>query len=110
VIATYRALGVPPRIIAREPVLMAPLDDITVPHEDQSAAVEAREWIARALESLPRDERLAVQLFIVDELSAVEVARAVGWPNAKAVYNRVYRALAALRASLEKEGIRRGDL
>jgi RNA polymerase sigma factor (sigma-70 family) len=110
VIATYRALGVSPRIIAREQLVRAPLDDIAVAHEDQSGTAEMSDRITRALETLPRDERLAVQLFVVDELSAAEVARALGWPNAKAVYNRVYRALAVLRASLEKEGIRRGDL
>jgi RNA polymerase sigma factor (sigma-70 family) len=53
-----------------------------------------------ALATLPPDERLAIQLFVVDELSAAAVARTVGWPNAKAVYNRVHRALAALRSEV----------
>ena len=57
-----------------------------------------------------RDERLAVQLFVVDEMPAAEVARTVGWRNAKAVYNRVYRALGTLGQGLERQGIRRGDL
>jgi DNA-directed RNA polymerase specialized sigma24 family protein len=66
--------------------------------------------MAVALQSLSADERLAVQLFVVDELPAVEVARIVGWPNAKAVYNRVYRALAQLRLRLEGEGLGFTDL
>ena len=36
---------------------------------------------------------LAVNLFVVEGMSAADVARLVGWPNAKAVYNRVSRAL-----------------
>ena len=43
------------------------------------------------LGDLPADERLAVRLFVVEDLPAAEVARVVGWPNAKAVYNRVRR-------------------
>jgi hypothetical protein len=34
----------------------------------------------------------------------------LGFPNAKAVYNRVYRALDALRSELERAGIKREDL
>jgi RNA polymerase sigma factor (sigma-70 family) len=58
-----------------------------------------------ALETLPPDERIAVQLFVVDKLPAASVARAVGWPNAKAVYNRVYRALDVMRRELERLGV-----
>jgi DNA-directed RNA polymerase specialized sigma24 family protein len=54
--------------------------------------------------------RLAVELFVVERMSAADVARTVGWPNSKAVYNRVYRALATLKARLESEGIGPGDL
>jgi DNA-directed RNA polymerase specialized sigma24 family protein len=43
-------------------------------------------------------------------MAAADVARLVGWPDAKAVYNRVYRALATLRAELGREGIGSGDL
>ena len=51
-----------------------------------------------------------INLFVVEGMSAADVARLVGWPNAKAVYNRVSRALAHLRAQLEREGIGPGDL
>ena len=47
---------------------------------------------------------------MVEQLTATEVARIVGWPNAKAVYNRVYRALAQIRAGFERQGIGRDDL
>ena len=108
---TYHALGARHRIVAREQIVTVPLDDITVPvSEDPLPMAEARERIARALEALPPDERLAVQLFVVDEMPAAEVARTVGWRNAKAVYNRVYRALGVLREGFERQGIRRGDL
>jgi DNA-directed RNA polymerase specialized sigma24 family protein len=61
--------------------------------------------LAAALESLPPDDRLAIQLFVVDDLPAADVARILGFPNAKTVYNRVYRALADLRGRLERTGI-----
>jgi RNA polymerase sigma factor (sigma-70 family) len=53
-----------------------------------------------ALDELPPDERLAIQLFIVEEVPAATVAGIVGWPNSKAVYNRVYRILERLRQKL----------
>jgi RNA polymerase sigma factor (sigma-70 family) len=79
------------------------------PH-DSLLNSEARARLEKLLESLPADTRLALQLFVVDELPAAEVARALGWRNAKDVYNRVYRALGRLRKSLELQGIGPGDL
>ena len=73
--------------------------------EDAAIAAETQSQLMDALEILAPDERLAVQLFVVDEVSADRVARIVGWPNAKAVYNRVYRALAELRKELERRGV-----
>lgn len=70
---------------------------------DSAVAVRA------ALSVLPADERLALQLFVVDELPAETVAKMVGWPNSKAVYNRVYRALAVLRRDLETSRPRRSE-
>lgn len=74
----------------------------------ESADLASR--MAAALASQPDDVRLAVDLFVVERLPAADVARVVGWSNAKTVYNRVYRALAELRTLLEREGIGRGDL
>ena len=73
--------------------------------EDTMIAAESSERLASVLEILPEDERLAVQLFVIDELQAERVAQVVGWPNAKAVYNRVYRSLAVLRKELERRGV-----
>lgn len=73
--------------------------------EDELIATESSERVASALEILPPDERLAVQLFVIEDLSAEQVARVVGWPNAKAVYNRVHRALGVLRKELERRGV-----
>lgn len=71
---------------------------------------ERRELLDIALEGLSPAERVALELYVLDELPAVDVARVLGLSSAKAVYNCVYRALAAVRANLEKAGIRRGDL
>lgn len=66
---------------------------------------ETREALEDALLTLPAEDRVAVELYVLDELRAEEVARILGLPNAKAVYNRVYRALAALRRQLEQAGV-----
>lgn len=70
------------------------------PHEMLVSSEDSTRLIA-AMACLDPAERLAVQLFVVDELPAAAVATAVGWPNSKAVYNRVYRALVVLRAELK---------
>jgi len=107
--ATYRAvrasrrghfaakLAVPPPAIPDAP-------------PDPAVAAEQRALLARAMDALPPDDRLAVQLYIVDEMPADQVARVLGYPNAKTVYNRVYRALGAIRSHLAQAGIRGGDL
>ena len=88
-----------------------PAADLAAPvGPDSLETAESARRIAAALAGQPADLRLAVQLFVIDGLPAAEVARVVGWPDAKAVYNRVYRALAAIRASLEARGIGREDL
>jgi RNA polymerase sigma factor (sigma-70 family) len=71
---------------------------------------DARRLLERALRSLSPEDRVALELYVIEELTASDVARIIGLPNAKAVHNRVYRALATLRAQFEKAGITRGDL
>jgi RNA polymerase sigma factor (sigma-70 family) len=71
---------------------------------------ERRAVLEDAVRSLDSGERKAVDLYVVDERPAATVATMLGLPNAKAVYNRVYRALRILRDRLEKAGIQRGDL
>ena len=107
---TYQVLGASHRMTGRAQMVTAPMDNIPDLCDDPLPMAEASERIARALEMLSPDERLAVQLFVVDEMPAADVARTVGWRNAKAVYNRVYRALGTLGQGLERQGIRRGDL
>jgi len=77
---------------------------------DPAVAAEQRVLLARALDALPPDDRLAVQLYVVDDMPAEQVAHVLGYPNTKTVYNRVYRALGAIRTHLAQAGIRGGEL
>lgn len=77
---------------------------------DPAADAELRGIVAAVLGGLPPRDRAAVQLYVMDGVPAADVARMVGERDAKAVYNRVYRALAAIRESLEAAGIRRDSL
>lgn len=70
---------------------------------------ERQAMLARALASLDPVDRVAVELYVVEQLPAADVARTVGLSNAKAVYNRVYRALASMRELLERAGVQRED-
>lgn len=73
-------------------------------------AEERRALVSRALASLGSDDRVVVELYVLEEMPATDVARIVGLPNAKAVYNRVYRALDRLREQLARAGIQWTDL
>ncbi|MGK2962364.1 MAG: RNA polymerase sigma factor [Gemmatimonadaceae bacterium] len=76
------------------------------PHPyDALVSIESAARLHAALAILPSDDRLAIQLFIIDELPAASVAQTVGWPKAKAVYNRVHRALAILRREATRLGL-----
>jgi len=80
---------------------------------DEASAVESAErraLVERALASLSHEDRVAVELYVVEQLPAADVARIVGLTNAKAVYNRVYRALAALKEHLTRAGIGSADV
>lgn len=68
--------------------------------EDLLLDDEATALLGTAMATLAPDVRTAVQLLVVEEMTASDIARVLGWPNAKAVYNRVYRALAVLRTHL----------
>ncbi len=58
----------------------------------------AQKETERLLSILSEDERLLLKLRYEDRLSAEEVARIVGAPTAKAVYNRIARIVERLRA------------
>lgn len=85
-------------------------DDATVMPVNSAETGEAAAWLAKALEAHPADVRLAVRLFVVEGMTAADVARVVGWTGPKAVYNRVSRALLSMRADFERRGIGRHDL
>jgi len=97
--ATYRAVAGGRRgRILRELGGPAPaVDDV---EDEQAGASERHDELEDALSCLSPEERVAVELFVVEEMSADAVAKVVGWSNAKAVYNHVYRALAVMRARL----------
>jgi DNA-directed RNA polymerase specialized sigma24 family protein len=90
------------------PESIAVIDRLSAP--DPPPTSDAGEAIAAVMETLAPDDRVAVELYVIDGLPAQDVARILGLPNSKAVYNRVYRALSALRERLERAGIRREDL
>jgi RNA polymerase sigma factor (sigma-70 family) len=97
--ATYRAVGGGRRgRILRE--LGGPVPPVEDVADERAGVNERREEMEEALRCLSPEERVAVELYVVEEMPADAVAKVVGWPNAKAVYNHVYRALAAMRARL----------
>jgi len=98
--------GAPARPRRHEPLP----DDLTVSSPDPAVWADTVQHLQAALEELTPDLRLAISLFVVDGMAAAEVARIVGWPGAKAVYNRVYRALGGLRQRLLREGVSPHDL
>jgi RNA polymerase sigma factor (sigma-70 family) len=111
--ATYRAATTTRngRLIAGlgSPPPPAP-SSIDLSEEDPAVRAEQRAVLDAALSSLPAEDRLAIQLYVVEEMPAEQVARALGYASAKTVYNRVYRGLAAIRGGLERSGIKAGHL
>ncbi len=109
--ATYSALSSSRKgRLMRELLGTAPPLDIDAAAEPEIPAPDTGELLARALADLAPEDRLAVQLFVIDDMPAAEVARIIGWPGAKTVYNRVSRALAVLRAGFARRGIGSTDL
>ncbi|HUP88728.1 MAG TPA: sigma-70 family RNA polymerase sigma factor [Longimicrobiales bacterium] len=91
---------VPKRVRAADPIIdESPLADQLLENNDLRAKLEEE------LERLKPDERLAIKLYLLEDLPAAEVARVLGWGSAKSVYNSVYRALATLRERLEQAGV-----
>jgi RNA polymerase sigma factor (sigma-70 family) len=95
-----------PRTVSLSETLVDPADG----SEHSLQASDAQRRVDEALATLSAEERAAVRLFVVEGMPAAEVARTVGWPDAKGVYNRVYRILKSLRQELLSRGVRSGDL
>ncbi len=77
------------------------------PAEENS---EHEELLQEALSTLDAADRVTLELYVVEGMPAADVARVVGLPNAKAVYNHVYRALAVLKERFALGGVRRVTL
>ena len=109
--ATYRGAGAMKRgRLVLELAADLPDSDPSGDDLDPAMLKERSAILQVAMQTLPHDDRAAVQLYIVDGVPAEQVARSLGWQGAKAVYNRVYRALARLREQLQRAGITAGDL
>ena len=108
--AIHLAAPCPRSVTARRGGATAPPPATDIATRDPAELAELAQRLEAALADCAPDMRLAIELFIVERMSAAEVARLVGWPNAKAVYNRVSRTLAQLRAQFQKEGLTAGDL
>lgn len=107
--ATYRAARASRRgnVLGELALDPPPLPDAP---PDPAIAAEQRALLARALDDLSPNDRLAVQLYVVDEMPADQIAKILGYATTKTVYNRVYRALGAIRSQLAQAGIRGADL
>jgi RNA polymerase sigma factor (sigma-70 family) len=111
--ATYRAVTDGRRgMVLRELGVPPPEEEVELQVTGPSAADagEQSQIIERALGALGPDDRLIVELYVLERLPAEAVAKVLGLPNPKAVYNRAYRALAVLRKQLERAGVRREDV
>jgi len=82
--ALYATLSHGPRgQLLRELCGPVPLEAVEPAIEATPASFDARDRLAHVMATLSHDERVAVQLFVIEELPAAEVAHIVGWPNAK---------------------------
>lgn len=108
--ATYRAITTGRQgQLLRELGVAPDLETENEPAQDPDPPL-SRAQLDQALGCLSAADRVAVELYVVQELPGEDVARVLGLPNAKAVYNRVYRALAAVRERLEQAGVRKEDV
>jgi RNA polymerase sigma factor (sigma-70 family) len=71
---------------------------------EEEAAGRSR-LVQQILASLPEADRVLLQLYVVEGMPAAAVAKVVDLPNAKAVYNRAYRLMEALRPRLRNAGL-----
>lgn len=107
--ATYRAVTDGRQGQLLRELGVAPLFELEHDPREADPPVSRAE-LDKALACLSADDRVAIELYVLEEMPAEAVARVLGLANAKAVYNRVYRALAVVRERLEQAGFRREDL
>ena len=108
--ATYQVVTRDKRGLVLRELSAQPLPDTEPQDPSGGDSSESRELLRQVLGALSPEDRVAVELYVMNELPAADVARVLGLPDAKAVYNRVYRALALLRERLEQAGIQPEDL
>ena len=92
------------------PVAAVPYAEWVAASADASSEGDTGEALRLAMQTLDAETQLVIQLFVVEEMPAADIARMLRLGNAKAVYNRVYRGLALIREALANRGIRKGDL
>jgi len=108
--AVYRAATHGRRGVLLPESTQPPAGERDVPAVEPEEPGDHLDLVEQGLAALAPEDRVTVELYVLEELPAEDVARIVGLPNAKAVYNRVYRALAVLRERLQAAGVRREDL
>jgi RNA polymerase sigma factor (sigma-70 family) len=78
--------------------------------DDHLLSSETGAVLREGLAMLSPDDRLTVELYVVEGLSAAEVARRLGLSGPGTVYKRVYRSLSRLRDFLRSRGLELSDL
>lgn len=105
---TYRLS--PPTSLASHTVASADWDkQIAAAASDAAERADASRHLSDAVATFPPAHRVALELFVIEGMAAAQVAHIVGWPNAKAVYNNIYRMLDALRVKLARAGVSSAD-
>ncbi len=82
---------------------LSQIQEATDPHRNPSEAaigIEREKEILAAIADLPEDQREALSLSLLDDLSVAEIAVIMGC-NEKAVDNNLYRARQSLREKLQ---------
>jgi RNA polymerase sigma factor (sigma-70 family) len=108
--AVYRTVTDGRRGTLLPSLVHAPIEEDHAAPRAEGETTERSTLIEEALASLSALDRVTVELYVMEGLPADDVARIVQLPTAKAVYNRAYRAMAALRAWMEQRGIAPDDL
>lgn len=100
--AVYRVI--PPGADPRTRHGMQGADPLVLPASAEVAERQRVDILERSLVALPELDAAVLRLYVMEGLPAADVARLLDLPDTKAVYNRVYRALAVLRSRLRELG------